>query len=302
MFDVSKLREITHIISHRGCPDGIGSVMVVQDVLPDIKVTYLDHNTFEHINLKPEPNMLFCDFIPHQNNIQAFFDQEAIILDHHNSNKILIQDYRYAIFADAVEQPGIAGTNLAFNEVWIPLIAQAKSSQNDVRLFSKLIGIRDTWQRRDPAWDAATAHSFAIKFFDSSHWERHVPKLTSMEMNIGNVIFNRLKLIVKSSDSKCIKYNYKDYKLCYIPLYDQYFSDCAEYLLENGNDIVIGFNYIFEDGKQKLDVSLRSFKVDVGNLASLLGGGGHRKASGFRLNIENINPLEVLKNSIEYYI
>jgi len=69
-------------------------------------------------------------------------------------------------------------------------------------------------------------------------------------------------------------------------------SMLGKYIVENIKcDFCIIWNYNIR--KNKYTVSLRSNKVDIGTIAKDFGGGGHKFAAAFSININNINELFV---------
>ncbi|HZL96812.1 MAG TPA: hypothetical protein VFB99_24365 [Vicinamibacterales bacterium] len=58
------LRQVTRIVTHADCADGIASAMLLHDALPEATVEFVQYNTPEWRDLAATPGMLFCDMIP----------------------------------------------------------------------------------------------------------------------------------------------------------------------------------------------------------------------------------------------
>ena len=121
MIEIDKIRAVDHILVHENCSDGTASAMILKDVLPYAKITFMQYETEAHKTLEPEPGQLFCDLSPHRDRYKAFLDAGAIVLDHHKTAKGVVMPFVEAglgAFGDEITDPGVCGAVLAFREVW----------------------------------------------------------------------------------------------------------------------------------------------------------------------------------------
>lgn len=127
MIPLEKLRQVTTIVTHDTCPDGLASAMILLDVLPKAEVVFCQYSTPLHKSMIAKPGMLFADFSPDPARIQEFIDQGAIVLDHHKTAKdTVLACGELGVFADEKEDPGVSGAVLAFREVWLPLVQRGR--------------------------------------------------------------------------------------------------------------------------------------------------------------------------------
>lgn len=121
--DITKLQGIKTVVTHADCSDGLASAMIIRSVLPEVDLVFLQYKTDGQENLKVTDGMLFVDFSPSKTRVKDFVDGGALVLDHHKYQKDIVKAFgANGVFADEVENPGIAGAMLAYTEVWLPLV------------------------------------------------------------------------------------------------------------------------------------------------------------------------------------
>lgn len=282
---------VTHRYADSVCPDGLASALILQDVLPNARIVFLDHNSQEHREIPAEPGMLFCDIVPTRERAQEFVDAGAWVLDHHKHSKDIVDMFGdRGVFADETKEQGVSGAVLAYREVWVAGDYNAKACARtwlEICEFARLAGIRDTWQKANPSWRLACEQAEMLRFQGEAILSKggldHA--LSPYSAQLGNVLFERAIQRAKSLALQAYAMRVNDMRIAAIP--SKEISDAADHI--DGVDIVAGFQYRVENsvaGQQlKLEVSLRSRTgVDVGALAKKLGGGGHTAAAGFALN------------------
>lgn len=305
MFDINKLKKVNHVITHAKCADGLASALLIQDVL-NIKVTYLDHYSPLWETMVPTEGMLCCDIIPPKHRIKDFFDKEILMIDHHKYNRNILKDYKHKVFVDDV--PGVAATNLVYDNVFLPLSQRDEVEKELISVFQRNIGVRDTWMDDSIYWEEAMVMSPVLRFFPESYWEGHVPYLLPHEIDIGRILLSKTNNALNNLNFK--KTVFKGYKICYIivdsddSIGDASFSDCADVLMKrDGFDLVLGFVHMLNGEQEFLKVHLRSKSIDTSIIATAFEGGGHKKASGFRLAISpHCGHLNILQNSLENFL
>lgn len=185
---------------------------------------------------------LFCDIVPHEDNVGSLIGR-TIVLDHHAGVRHIVEAFgKRGVFADAVTEPGVSGTSLAYREVWMAVLEHVLVSKfkgerdrpiNPVRdsemaaLFEKrshvgefalLSGLRDCRVLDHPRFQEAQhlakfLMSKPIGFFldlPPEGWEtrkngHHPPYLSQQEMKEGEILFNAHDSSVSSALSMSVQ-------------------------------------------------------------------------------------------------
>ena len=315
MIPLEKLRAVRTVLAHGypdgPCPDGMGSALIIRDAMPDVEVRFLVSESRELQELHVERGMLFVDVSPPSKRLPAFISAGAIVLDHHDTVKEDVALFReFGVFADAKTEPGVSGALLAYRHVWQPLMDAAAIGQIDlydanarVRTFAELVGVRDTWQKDDPRFRAASEQASALFFFPWSTWSELKRPFTDPEQH--EVLRRRLALgpdlrarsdeLARSLAAGAFRFvTEKGTRVAILP--SSIISDAAE--LVEDVDIVCGFSFRCDHGVPKMKLSLRS-RGDfvVRHIAERLGGGGHAHAASawMELHAAHQHPYAVVR-------
>lgn len=313
MISVDKLKAVDHIVTHKDCADGITSAMILKDVLPKAKVTFLHYNSPEQRDLLANPGMLFCDFSPAKERIQEFINVGTLVLDHHKFAKETVEAFgENSIFADEAIEPGVCGAVLAYRHVWKPLDGARHSGpmtnpdpEEDAIIgqLAALAGVRDTWQKADPRWQEACEQAEALRFWplanllgqDPLNWGRLIQP-------IGKVLFEKNLDYANQLAETSYRFTSKKGTRVIIFSGTSMSSDTAEAAGETV-DIVVGFGYKCDEGKPIVIFSTRSHTTfNVGAFCVAHGGGGHTKAAGFSLPLDmsaTLNPFQQFRDILE---
>jgi oligoribonuclease NrnB/cAMP/cGMP phosphodiesterase (DHH superfamily) len=314
---LSILKSVQTIYTHKNCPDGTASAMILKQAL-NLPIVFLQYGTEEYTNLQAIPGMLFCDTTPPHNRAQEFVDAGAFVLDHHKGAQDVVAMFGdRGVFADEKAEPGVCGAVLAYREVWVPLLGPDEGVED----FAKLAGVRDTWQIKDPRWDKACAQSSWVMFFGEEEclkapifWD---PERWEFRQRVGEMLFaEHMRKIAKAVEGS-FKTSIHGLRIAILQGATKS-SDSAEMLGEESKvDIVVGFSYYDggEEGREqwsqnfskglKLVCSCRTrTDFDVSKLAKFYGGGGHTKAAGFTVQVEecHYNPYLKILGLINNYI
>lgn len=286
------INNITTIVTHANCGDGIASAIILKYAYPLAEVVFLSYNTPEHAQLEAKPGMLFCDMTPPRERVQEFVDAGAWVLDHHKYAKDIVAAFgERGVFADEDERPGVSGATLAYEAAIVGNEDALFLHREALYEIQELAAIRDTWQREHPRWRDACALNQALKLYglkaDENSWV-WVECLFS-RMDTGYALLAKHEAKIAERHEAAWTYGsvliHQDVELT---------SDIAEFDqgTEHPHDIVAGFAYIAE----RLVVSMRSNKINVGTIAHAHGGGGHKKAAGFSMPISDRSPfVEILR-------
>jgi oligoribonuclease NrnB/cAMP/cGMP phosphodiesterase (DHH superfamily) len=291
---------LQHAVVHANCTDGLASAIVLKLALPHLKVTHVNYHTPELECLMPEPGMIFCDFCPPESRAQDFFDQGAVVLDHHRTVKNIVQKFQAAglgAFGDESRDPGVSGAVLAYRHVYRPLLGEGPQDLQD---FVTKVGVRDTWRRDSPFWAEAQKQHLLFSFFTKDEWmppgetPRYPPNLPNK--SLGDVLQDHLEAKIQSQAKKSIQIKVGRYTFCLMPSLST--SDVVEYLGPSV-DALFGFAY----DREEIRVSCRSHSgFDVGALAKSLGGGGHTQASGFSIPKSEVSPYKALTDILTKWV
>ena len=308
---------VAHSYPDEPCADGLAAALIVHDAFLDVperpggigvskteafQVRFVSFNTRAYDELEAEPNMLFVDMSPPAARVQEFVDAGAIVLDHHATARPVVEAFgERGVFGDERAEPGLSGALLAYRHVWRRLVdGPCEEEEQRMWSFAELVGVRDTWQTRDPRWREATMLTKVLRFFSYDEWRQKRPFVNDVARRsamLGETLMRRDEdFVAKLIDSAWRFETALGTRVLVLP--SQFVSDAAESLRESA-DVVVGFSYRSDGGgAPKLRLSFRSRGTyDVGALAASLGGGGHRNAAGAALPaLEAPNPYTAIVN------
>jgi hypothetical protein len=311
---------VRRIVSHKNCPDGIASAMILKDVLtPSAEVVLVQYGTSEHEELLCTEGMVFCDMSPPPARVHEFVAAGAIVLDHHKSAKQVVAAFgERGIFADEHADPGVSGAVLAFDHVWQPRqrYSRFRKSALEIRKFAQLAGVRDTWQTSDPRWREACAQAHALLFWGKGERllaDDRFPWLSPDEMDAGRQLYAeqlaqadaiaRTGLLVlgryaffndtTGSLVSDVAEAVRRYPMSERRITADGIRDCMVTTLAMHADVLVAYRVDALDRPGRTELryvySLRSLRpdVDVSLLAKRIHGGGHTKAAGGYLLAES---------------
>jgi hypothetical protein len=311
--NIEALREVTTIVCHRhsserACPDGIASAILLHDVLPSARFVFASHGR-DVDSLDVAPGMLFCDVTPSERRAREFADAGAIVLDHHVTAQGVIEVFGdRGVFAEHAHQ---SGATLAYLHAWVPL-SEGTHRDNPIQrrqnaaLFATLAATRDTFDKEHPQWLAACEQAEALTFYE---WEDFaaigdpfgdgLARLGEM-FKLGRRLYAGRRQRAAAALAGAVRaQTTRGTRLAIVNTLDT--SDVGD-LLASGDAlaevraepeaVVVGFHYFGHDGGAAVRYSLRSGRYDVGSLCKAYGGGGHRLAAGFMLDVGTGDPIE----------
>ena len=307
---LDKLQNIKHIVVHNDS-DGVAAALIIKDCHPGAKVSVIQYDSPAHKGLPAEPGMIFADFSPYKDRAAEFVEVGAIVLDHHQTQKPIVEMFgELGVYGEnsATE----AGAWLAFREVWLPLAEQGppdpvhyRDKRAIVEELAELASVRDTWQTKHPKWTKACEVAEALAF-----WPFHRSVQTPMSdwprmLEVGPMLFER-KL---AKATQCIEGSWPFITpkgtRCVVFVGILQVSDAAE-ILDKGVDLVLAYTTYVQEGQPVLRVSARSHTGwDCGAFAKTFPGGGWPKeSSGFITPIDTDtgpNPYAMIRQLVESY-
>lgn len=312
--DITDLKACKILVTHGGCPDGIASAIIVRQALPNIEVRFVKYGQASREKLQAESCILFVDMTPPRERAQEFVDAGAIVLDHHKSQRDIVEMFgERGVYADNETDAEriLSGAGLAHAYVLNPLTDR---ETRDAFWLSRLVGIRDTWHKESAEWDDAQAMAAVLFFQGADHWlpvtgcelanGSIVPEKTDLEF--GRALMAERMRRAKSAAAGAFRTHIGKLSVAILEGNPDVISDASDFLSDEGADIVAGFSYsVSDDDDIKMTVQLRSRdRVDVSELAKALGGGGHKHAAGFTVVVgaEDTQPFalipEILNSAI----
>lgn len=276
--------DVNVVIYHSPCTDGYGSRLCAERYLskfPDRKVEYYPANIDD---LPPEglenKNVLICDYSYKKEVLKELLTKvnQLLIIDHHESaQKELAEiDDQYKIFS--MKHSGAMLT-------WMYFYPNQKPP-----LLIEYIQDRDIWTKALPYTDDFTAWFYTLPY-DYKVYSSYLDDELLMQMiKSKGVGYNELNNIHinKSLEYANIKFcKIKDayYFVAYINT-TLYKSDIGNQLCLKNPFIDFSAVYSISDVNDCTHFSLRSTnkQINVSELSTKLGGGGHRNASGVKVD------------------
>jgi oligoribonuclease NrnB/cAMP/cGMP phosphodiesterase (DHH superfamily) len=298
------LKQVQTIVTHKDCPDGMASAILLHEALPGAQLRFIQYNTKELEELPAKPGMLFCDITPTPKRNQEFVDAGALVLDHHKGAQEQVAAFNkhddlfhHAVFADEKSEPGTAGALLAYRHVWFPLMqergALVESESARALEFAVIAGVRDTWQTESKLWVKSCEQAEALRFFPPEMLlELERPFGLSWDvfedmLAVGELLMQKKKVKVERAlKGAWTPTIYNGTRIVAFNGMEEV-SDAAE-VVGNKADLVIGFRYEIRDSEDAaLILSVRSHTgFDCAKLAKFYDGGGHTAAAGFSYKFE----------------
>lgn len=290
------LSTIQTIVTHDSCADGLASALILRAAIPRAEVLFVQHGTRDLAELRATPGLLFCDITPPAARVREFVDAGAVVLDHHATARDVVAAFgEHGVFADEKTEPGVSGALLAYREVWAANRVAAPSLED----FARLAGIRDTWQRSDPRWGEACAQQAALLFWPRATWLAAPSYDWESLAAIGPTLIAKRDESVAWAIKRAAQFEVGGRRgVIFEGL--SLTSDAAE-ALHGDVDLVVGFGFDVEDGREKVIYSLRSHTdFDCAAFAKARGGGGHRQAAGFSVALweHDVQPYEFFRRTL----
>jgi hypothetical protein len=308
---VEKLQDLKHIVVHDKCGDGTASAMILKLCFPYADVEFVQYDNEKHRTLPVRPDTIFADFSPHAEQVKEFIQAEAVVLDHHKTQRQIVAEFgELGVFGDEATEPGVSGAVLAYREVWVPMMQGSGSPYRPlmgplIEDFALLAGIRDTWQNKHPRWIEANEMNSALTFWPSESLLGLDPREWRAKLELGPLLYKRrMDWAKKCGDGA---WRFTTAKGTKVAVFQglKAASDAAEYLDLAGDDtdLVFAFDVFLVDGEPAMVCTTRSHTdFDCGSFAKTFpGGGGHTRAAGFkvRLQPDDPNPFYLAKRLVE---
>lgn len=275
---------INCVIYHKNCSDGFGAAYSAWKLLGN-KAEYIPCSHGESPPNVKGKRVAILDFsFSNEVTKKMIEDAEAlVVIDHHKSAMVELHDISNCIF-----DMGMSGAAMAW-EFFHP--------SKEIPKFIQYIQDRDLWQ-----WELPYSKEFSAAF-DMVPWEFSAfeefedASVIDDAIKRGSYILAYSKTVIKKIvDKACrrkLKINSK--------VYDVLVVNSSHWMSEIGStlakDCDVAMIYYFDHNNSAYSVSLRGFheNIDVSEVSKNFGGGGHKKAAGFRLPA-SIHPESLFLN------
>lgn len=306
------LAGVRRVICHRNsaaqpCPDGVAAAIAIHDALPNATIEFRHHGP-DLDSVEPMPGLLFADICPRLRT-REHAEAGAIVLDHHKSHEAEVCAFgARGVFGNETQ----SGAFLAWDRVWKHLATANGRPQAEMRraeAFALLASVRDTWQKEHPWWSDACEAAEALAFYDWSTWSRLERPFWDGPGFGNSVAFDRLLEVGKPLRAQRLRRAEEAARSAmrftsrggtrFVAINTLDTSDVAD-LFEVGTDVIAGFHCAGSPSGDIIRFSLRSRSdYDVGALAKVFDGGGHRAAAGFTIPTGTIHPVDHLRNLVD---
>ena len=309
MIDVEKLKRVKQVFYHSSCPDGTAAATIIScafRAIPRPEFHSLQYDTDFMDKLEPREGQLFVDITPPKTRWEEWRDFGPIVLDHHGT----VKNVTIGLGGVYGENETHSGAKLAFENVMMPLAGVSLFEGRELRKwedFAELAMIRDTWKSTHPRWREACAQALATGLYGSQTlvdkaWSEpfDFDGIQSAGMALLEANDRRTQMMAEGATFELISDGKRTWKVSFFNCTEKLISDVANHLIDLGSDVAVGYFYLYEDGQQKLSVSIRTNgQASAAGIAQTFGGGGHPRAAGFRILNANSAPPSILFSYLE---
>ena len=273
------------VIYHANCTDGFGSAYSAWKLLGN----RAEYHACSHGSPPPDvtgKNVVILDF-SFKNDVTKKMIEDAndlLVIDHHKSAMVELHDISNTIF-----DMNKSGATLAWD-----FFHPGKEAPK----FIQYITDRDLWR-----WELPYSKEFSAAFdmvpFEFEEFEKFEDdSVFDDAVKRGSYILAYSKTVVKKVCDKASD-RYLDGKHVMVVNASHWMSEIGARLSPDCDYAMIWY---YDHNDKDIKVSLRAFHdtIDVSEVAKKFGGGGHKKAAGFRLagdtNVDDLFDKEETKN------
>jgi hypothetical protein len=270
------MEKILHI-THNDL-DGAGCGIIIKKIYNNADIMYLDYKEVDNFiieNYKDYHRVIITDVTPSKDTIELLTNKvNLLVIDHHKTSTHLLNK-NYAII-----DMNKCATLLTYE--WALTIDKKVEIYSQ---FVKLVNDYDLWKN-----EFAKSRDLNILFTTLG-----LEKFTARFLNNGSIEFDKCEATLIEVEKESLNiafeealinhrvYNDRWNNIFCLTFTERYNSEIGDFLLHKVN-----VDYILMINAKKSKVSLRSKgNFDVSEIAVKFGGGGHKNAAGFTLDMFN---------------
>ena len=263
------------VIYHANCTDGFGAAFSAWKLLGNRAEYHACSHGQEAPDVKGKRVVILDFSFDNATTKQMIEDAESlVVIDHHKSAMVELHDISNTIF-----DMNKSGAMMAWD-----FFHPGKEPPK----FIEYIMDRDLWK-----WELPYSKEFSAAF-DMVPWDFHEfekfedDSVFDDAVKRGSYILAYSKTVIKKVCDKASLKKFKHNER----VFDVMVVNSSHWMSEIGatlaKDCDFAMIYYFDHTHCEYRVSLRAFHetVDVSEISKIFGGGGHKKAAGFRLGIE----------------
>lgn len=281
------MSESTLIISHADL-DGVGCVILLRknknfsyqlrnysNIDQQVVDALERHASYEKIYITDIcPSEEVCEMID-----KSAAKDKITLLDHHKTKK-WVSKYSWAIYDDS-----LCGTSLVFSHADTIEDIDARAVIN----FSSAVEAWDLWKMEDPFRERGENLNTLLKFLGNDYFITKFSKnlnADSDEFKDTIRILNKnkkehIRKTVKSYVPRCKIHSDGNGRCFKILVITDFISEIGNSILSSEEYKDLDYVVMADPLNNKVGLRSRKNEVDVSEIASKLGGGGHRSAAGF---------------------
>lgn len=304
------LLQVSEIVSHAGCPDGIGAAMICNAAYASCGMhppptNFVQYGTRFHDNLVSRSKQLFVDITPPKGRWEEWMGLDPVVLDHHETMMHVVNSLN-GKYGGADH----SGAMLAFENVMLPLAGDSMQKQDleSWERLARLCMVRDTWKTASPDWDDACALAHALLLYGqkwgvSAAIAGKVPldELLPVGAKVHDKIRRQSKGVVKNSPRRNVKIGDASVTVVFFNHANGgTMSDIAHFVMDlMPCNAVVSYFFVYDNEEVQNVASVRTDGCfSARGLAESFGGGGHNNSAGFRIPGE-YSPNQIIEMVME---
>ena len=296
--DLVDPKDIEVVIYHHPCVDGYSAAFVAKLYVPNIKLIpkKINNTPINYDDIK-DKNVLMVDILTEDYEQIKSYAKNLIILDHHVTNQKKLADVSYAYF-----DMNKSGVGLAWEYFF--------KTDDKMPLFLKAVQDRDIWtwiypesrNLTDGLYEELELDDLKFEIFTNlmDEYLNKIPerplfmKYYTLGETLNRIKQKNIESIIKNPNNKYETIlNSYIYKIYIFNVTGNFTSDLGNYVVSNMDcDFVVIWNYNHNDELYKYSLRSNDKKADVGEIAKIFGGGGHRNAAGIS---SELHPKDLFK-------
>ena len=299
------------IFTHGIDIDGFGGAILGKLAFKNPKIIFADNFNLDELmintlkNDAPYDEIYVTDHCPSYTLCEKIDSSKALssvikVFDHHVSRKGKEENFDFVNLVVENEHGKQSGTSLFYE--YLVKTGRLKRT-NSLDMFTKLTTLYDTWEWKKDKELGTQAYRLNTLFqavgrdkyieIVSDMLERNLEefKFSDEENDIIDGFISDFNAKIEGYITKIKIVDVDGLKVGYVELEDLYKNDIAEVLRNRNNPLNIA--YLMMPLKDRESVSLRNIEnIDLADIASKFGGGGHKSAASFPKSNEEFKLLQ----------